>query len=120
MVIILGIGVDIIEIDRVVLATKNQRFIKKCFTQAEQKFCEKHKKSYASNFAAKEAFVKAVGTGFGKISPIMVEVLRDTKGRPYINLYDYAKEYATLLGVSKIHVSISHNKSDVIANVVLE
>ncbi len=120
MIIIIGIGVDIIEIERVIKASNKKSFLDRCYTSLEQELCKKRKKSYASNFAAKEAFVKAIGTGFGKISPDMIEVLRDAKGRPYINLHGYAKEYAKDIGVQNIQLSISHNKTDAIAYVVLE
>ncbi len=117
---IIGIGIDIIEIDRVIAATKNKRFLKRCFTEKEEKLCESNKLSYASNFATKEAFVKAVGQGFGKITPNMIEVLRDEKGKPYICLHDYAKDFTESLGAKNIFVSISHNKDSVVANVIIE
>lgn len=117
---ILGIGVDIIEIDRVKKAIKNQRFMDKIYTQKEIEFFKNNPYSLSGNFAAKEALAKALGTGFSGIDPKEIEVLRDEKGSPFINLYNKALSIAKSKNLSKIHISISHNNSNAIAYVTLE
>ena len=117
---IAGIGVDIIEIERVIRACEKPSFCNRCFTQAEQRLMEQDRKKAASNFAVKEAVVKAFGTGFGKISPDQIEVLRNEKGMPYVNLYHEAADIAKELAWEAIHVSVSHTKELVTAYVVAE
>ncbi len=117
---IYGIGCDIIEIERI--AKTDKRFLEKHFTKLEQELFErkKHPQTIAANFAAKEAFSKALGTGVRGFSLIDVEVLRDDMGKPYINLYGNAKELCKNAGVGEIFVTLSHSKELVVANVVLE
>lgn len=117
---IFGIGCDIIEIERI--ANCDRRFLEKHFTKAEQELFEKKRQSQsiAANFAAKEAFSKALGTGVRGFSLIDVEVLRDDYGKPYINLYGKAKEICKNAGVGEIFVTLSHSKELAMAYVVLE
>lgn len=121
---ILGIGSDLIEIDRIDKAVKStKRFIEKAFTEKEQEFFLKKSmkmESIAGNFAAKEALSKALGTGIRGFSLKDIEVLRDDLGKPTITLYNKALQISNKLQVSNIHISISHNKRDAIAYVVLE
>ena len=116
---IIGIGTDIIEIKRIIKANTSKSFKKNTFTKDE---LEKIKNpiSLAGNFAGKEAVAKAFGTGFSNFYPNEIEILRDNKGKPYINLYKNAKLIGEKLGVKKIHISISHSKENAIAFVVLE
>lgn len=74
----------------------------------------------AGNFAVKEAVVKAFGTGFGRIQPVQVEVLRDQAGKPYVNLYGAARQQADELGIINIQVSISNEKDYAVAFAVAE
>lgn len=118
---IIGIGTDIIEIRRIQSAIRNKRFIERCFSLNEIKMLKARKfpvQSIAAGFAAKEAVAKALGTGVRGIRLKDIEVLRDKFGKPYINLYGYAKKFADKLGIDEIQVSLSHSKSDAIAFVI--
>ncbi len=117
---IFGIGCDIIEIERI--ANCDKRFLEKYFTIKEQELFEKRKQvqTIAANFAAKEAFSKALGTGVRGFSLVDVEVLRDDAGKPYINLYGKAKELCKNSGIGEIFVTLSHSKELAMAYVVLE
>ena len=118
---IFGIGCDLCAIDRV--ADGGERFCSRYFTDAEQElFNEKKNKpqTVAANFAVKEAFSKALGTGVRDFSLTDVEVLRDGLGKPYINLYGNAEEICKNVGITGIFVSISHEKNFAMAYVVLE
>lgn len=115
-----GIGVDLIEIYRIEKACLNKRFIEKYFTEEEIKLAKGNTSFFAGNFASKEAFSKAVGTGFRGFEPIDIEVLRDDIGKPYIKLYKGArKAYEDLLSVN-INISISNTKDYAVAFVILE
>jgi holo-[acyl-carrier protein] synthase len=107
---IIGIGNDLIEIDRVIKACKNQAFREKYYTKKELDLAIKQHQKLADNFAVKEAISKMLGTGFREIRPIEIEVLRDTLGKPYVNLYGKALELSNLLGINKIFVTISNTK----------
>ena len=118
---IIGIGTDIIDIDRVARAVERKHFRDRVFTTLEQNYCESKSAgkfaSYAARFAGKEAFFKAVGTGI-VTSLTDVEIVNDPRGRPYINLYDRARK---LVGDDvKIHLSLSHAKNYATAVCVLE
>lgn len=120
---ILGIGTDIIEIERVRRAVSRQHFKIKVFTMNEQNYCESRglqsAASYAARFAAKEAFFKALGTGiFTDLTE--VEIINNDAGQPQIFLYGKAKDFATKLQVEKISVSLSHCREFATAFVTLE
>lgn len=119
---IIGIGTDIIEIDRINKAVINTKgFLNKTFTEKEMElFSEKKMRAQtiAGNFAAKEAFVKALGIGMRGITFKDIEVLRDELGKPYINLSDKVAEKYSL--EFNVLVSISHNKESAISFVILE
>lgn len=107
---IVGIGTDLIEIDRIVKACEKEAFLDKVYTEKERELAILDKNKLAGNFAVKEAVVKMFGTGFHGIKPIEVEVLRDEYGKPFVNLYGRAKLQAKALGISSIFVSISNVK----------
>ena len=119
-----GIGTDIIEISRVTRAAENEKFLERWFTANERSFFagkgSRKYESIAANFAAKEAAAKALGTGFAGFSAADIEILRDERGAPYVNLFDGAKARAESLGVSEIFVSLSHCESYAVAYVVME
>jgi holo-[acyl-carrier protein] synthase len=117
---IIGIGTDIADVGRILKAVQKVSFLNKCYTDREQKLIEKRKRSAACNFAGKEAVVKAFGTGFTGILPSDIEILRNEKGAPYVNLYGKAKEVSDKLGIDKIHISLSDTKESAIAYVVAE
>lgn len=117
---IIGIGNDIIEIERVRKACSKATFLTRYFTMNEINSFGEKTVSLAGNFCVKESVAKALGTGFRDFSPIDIEVLRDELGKPYVNLYGKAEELAAVLGVEKIHVTISNLKELAQAFVVLE
>ena len=91
---ILGIGVDSIEISRVVKAMEKEHFVHRIFTEKERAEMEHAKRRGASDFAGKEAVVKAFGTGFAGIDACEVEILRRESGAPYVTLYGAARKKA--------------------------
>lgn len=119
---IIGIGTDIIEIDRIQRAiNKNSGFLSKVFTSREiEMFKEKSMRAevIAGNFAAKEAISKSLGTGFRGFSLIDIEILRDELGKPIAYLSDNIDRYINYK--YKVNVSISHNRTSAIAFAVLE
>lgn len=117
---IVGIGTDIIEIDRVLKASENSRFLNKYFTEEEILLFQKKKKSVAGNFAVKESVAKMLGTGVSGFSLKDIEVLRDKKGKPYVNLYNNARNIAREQEIDVIHVSMSDNDTCAIAYVIGE
>jgi holo-[acyl-carrier protein] synthase len=122
---IYGIGTDIIEVSRIhAVMEKDIGFREKIFTFGEITYCEtkKHKyENYAARFSAKEAFMKAIGTGwrFG-IRFADIEVYHDGFGKPLIRLSGKAEELGKIERISKIHVSLSHVKEMAIAIVTVE
>lgn len=125
---IIGIGVDIIEIERVRQAIQNNKnFLSKLFTEREiDYFISRNMNSevIAGNFAAKEAVSKALGTGIRGFSFKDIEILRNELGKPEVILHSGAKLIGNkLIGNNnslRIHLSISHNNSSAIAYSVLE
>lgn len=122
---IYGIGTDIIEVGRVGgLVDQGDSFKEGIFTRGEIEYCEskRHKhQHYAARFAAKEAFLKALGTGWAQgISFIQVDVFNDEYGKPEIRLTGKAEEYIKEKGINNIYVSITHLKDYAVAMVVLE
>lgn len=118
MKMILGIGVDIVELDRIKqLLEKNSRFLQRVLTEKEQekaKELSRHRRVeyVAGRFAAKEAFSKANGTGIGKIGFQQIEILNLSNGAPQM-------EVEGIEGLS-VHLSISHCKEYAVAQVLLE
>ncbi|MCB5286970.1 MAG: holo-ACP synthase [Candidatus Cloacimonetes bacterium] len=122
---ILGLGTDIIAVPRIERVIKsNPRFIEKVFSSKEQQYCSgkaNPAQSYAARFAAKEAFMKALGTGWDEgISWAEIEVINDAKGKPSISLSGSTQALAQSRGPQKIHLSLSHEKDYAIATVILE
>lgn len=107
---IVGIGVDLIEIERISRACEKESFLQRCFTKDEIKLIGSRWSRAAGNFAVKEAVVKVFGTGFRGVSLKDIEVLRDEFGKPYVNLYGKALDLAREQGISVIHVSITNTK----------
>lgn len=107
---ITGIGVDLIEVNRVVKACQNESFLKRHFTIQEMELIRPDIKKAADNFAVKEAVAKMLGSGFRGFFPIDIEVLRDSAGKPYVRLCGRAAELAAKQGVDRIHVSITNTK----------
>lgn len=121
---ILGIGVDIIEIDRIEEAVEgNSNFIEKLFSKNEIEYLETRNlrpEYIAGRFAAKEAVSKALGTGFRGFNLRDVEIDRNSLGKPVVTLRGKAKQLAEKNGNYKMHISISHDRNSAIAYAVLE
>lgn len=120
---IIGTGIDIVEIDRITRAIAGDRFIRRVFTVNEQTYCNSRGKqraaSYAARFAGKEAVLKAFGTGLSGGELLDIEIIPDAKGRPEVVLSGYYREYAAGLGVTRIYISLTHARQYAAANVIL-
>ncbi|MEI6575204.1 MAG: holo-ACP synthase [Bacteroidota bacterium] len=122
---IYGIGTDIIEVERVGgLVNKGGSFSEKVFSPGEIAYCEskRHKNQhYAARFAAKEAFMKAIGTGWRLgITFHDIEVIHDELGKPNFLLHGKALDFANEHHIANMHLTISHIKEYATATVVLE
>jgi holo-[acyl-carrier protein] synthase len=122
---IFGIGTDIIEVDRIrKFIAKGDAFKERIFTKDEIAYSDSHRDPapfYAARFSAKEAFVKALGTGFiDGIGFSQIEVYHVELGKPEIRLFGKAKEVAKQKGIKKIFISISHVKDWANAVAILE
>lgn len=124
---IAGMGLDLTELERIkhLLERNEQRFLKLVLTPAEHRMVPEHfarKVAHvAARFAAKEAAVKALGTGFsGGITPLCIEVDREASGKPLMRLMGAARTRADVLGVCRIHLTLTHSRHDAAAVVILE
>jgi holo-[acyl-carrier protein] synthase len=123
---IVGTGIDIVEVPRVAAAIERfgDRFLQRIFTENEIKYCRSkanHNERFAARFAAKEAGMKALGTGWSQgVRWRDLEVRRMPAGRPAINFHGRAAEIAQRLGVNRTALSLSHTSSEAIAQVILE
>ena len=121
---IVGIGTDITELARIKASYDRfgERFLQKILTPDELKLVPENPIAYISGrFAAKEAAVKALGTGFNEgIGPHHIEVLRGPAGQPLLHLHGPALARAEALGMRAAHISISHDRHAAVAVVVLE
>lgn len=118
-----GIGVDMLEIERMErVIARRPNFVGRVFTDEERAYCEKSARPaehYAARFAAREAVLKALGTGFsGGIGLRDVSVSRDESGRPRVVLAGRAAEVARERGVREIALSISHTRDVAVANAI--
>ncbi len=117
-----GIGIDIIEIERIEKAIKNnQRFLEKVFTDRYIGYFNnigKNSNTIAGSFAAKEAVVKAMGTGIRGFKWTDVEIIRDELGKPEVVLYKNAKKIAEDHMITNIMVTISHSKKHAVAQAI--
>ena len=123
---IVGTGIDIIEVPRVGGAIERfgERFLQRIFTAAEIRYCDSKPnrvERYAARFAAKEAALKAIGTGWKcGVAWRDVEIRREPGGRPAIFFSGRAAEFAAQLGMKRASLSISHTPTQAIAQVILE
>ena len=115
-----SVGVDIIEIGRIErVATRwGERFLKRVYTEAELRICRDRAPALAVRFAAKEAVMKALGTGTKGIGWREVEVLSNSDGKPLVYLYGKAQKKAEELGLGELAISLSHSRDYAIATVV--
>ncbi len=124
---IVGTGIDVCEIDRVRLAMERHgdRFLKRICTGAEAAYCLRKRRnaaeSIAARFAAKEAGAKALGTGIARgVGWHDIEVVHLPGGRPALRLHGRAAERAAAMGVTAMHLSLSHGREVAVASVVME
>lgn len=117
---ILGVGTDLTEIERIRRACGRGSFAERTFTEEECRQAGGSASRLAGDFAVKEAVAKALGTGFRSFWTKDVEVLRDGLGKPYVRLHGGALERARALGVERIEVSISNTKELAMAFAVAE
>jgi len=123
---IVAIGIDLVDVTRIeeVFARRGERFRARVFTDEEISYCEHRASklaSYAARFAAKEAAMKALGTGWAAgIGWKDIEVVNGPNGAPTINLYGSALERMRELGAAKALVSLTHTDNLAMAQVVLE
>jgi len=119
---ITGLGVDIVEIDRMREALTRRPAIKeRLFSAEERAYCDKRSRPevhYALRFAAKEAVLKALGTGFSGMRFTDVEVMRERSGRPVPRLSGRAAERADELGIVEMHLSLSFTRTTAVASAV--
>jgi holo-[acyl-carrier protein] synthase len=124
--VIISIGIDIIEVSRVrETITRTPRFAERVFTEAERAYCESRgavaAQHYAARFAAKEAALKALQTGWsGGIGWQDVEVAAKESGAPIVLFHGRALELYEATGANAAHISISHTTQHAIAQVILE
>jgi len=125
-IMIYGIGVDIVQIPRIekLIEQQGNRFLNNVFTEAEIDFCREKARPaarFALRFAAKEAFVKALGTGFRNgLGFRQIEVTKDPNGRPILGFHGRSKEIYEERGIRKSHLSLSDDGLYAIAVVLLE
>ncbi len=116
----LAVGVDLVEIRRVAGLSERygERFTGRVFTPAELADCGDRPDSLAGHWAAKEAVVKALGTGFGPVSFLEIELLRECAGQPELRLNGEARALAEARGLHSWAISVSHDGGYAIAFVV--
>ncbi len=123
---IVSIGIDIVEVYRIAeTIQRTPRFASRVFTPKERAYCDAKgaaaAQSFAARFAAKEAFLKALKTGWrGKITWHDMEILNDAQGVPNLEITGEAQILLKNLGANKIHLSLSHTTDHAVAQVILE
>jgi holo-[acyl-carrier protein] synthase len=123
---IVGTGIDIAEVPRIRQSIERfgERFLQRIYTDGERRYCDSkanRMERYAARFAAKEAAMKALGTGWNHgVRWRDCEIVRMPGGRPTIAFHGKANEFAAKLGVRNAALSISHTAEQAIAQVILE
>lgn len=121
---IIAHGIDLVDFPRIeeMVERHGDRFVNRIFTPAEQEYSKANKNSMeklAGRFAAKEAILKLIGTGWrGKIAWTDIEVVNDDLGRPIVHLTGEVKKIAEKLGITQISISITHTANFAIASAV--
>jgi holo-[acyl-carrier protein] synthase len=122
---IFGIGIDVVENARIAdsIRRHGDRFLERVYHSAEVDYCRSMTDPtphFAVRFAAKEAVSKAFGTGFsGEVSWKDIEVRRKPSGEPFVVLHAAAEDLAKRLGITAVHISLSHSQSYAVANALL-
>lgn len=123
---IVSIGVDIVEVYRIrETISRTPRFVERVFTPEERAYCDAKgmaaAQSYAARFAAKEAFLKALKTGWrGKITWHDIEIVSGENNVPSLEIRGEARKILENLGANQIHLSLSHTTEHAVAQVILE
>ncbi len=123
---IIGHGIDAVEVARIgrLLDERGERFGERCFTGAERAYADSSRRRiehYAARFAAKEAVMKALGTGWAQgVGWTDIEVTRDDAGRPGVRLHGVAAEIAGRLGITRWSISLTHTGTVAVASVIAE
>jgi holo-[acyl-carrier protein] synthase len=123
---IVGLGLDIAEVDRIeaAIGRRGAAFLERLYTPSEVAYCESHKdkfERYAARFAAKEAAMKALGTGWSRgVRWRDIEVAREPSGKPTLRLEGVAQQIAQRMGVKTISLSITHSGNLALAQVIFE
>jgi holo-[acyl-carrier protein] synthase len=123
---IAGVGIDLVELGRFEAAVRRQGapFLRRLFTAAERRYCDGHRNRiphYSARFAAKEAVLKALGTGWtGGIRWTDVEILRESSGSVSVRLAGLARKAASKKRIRRVHLSITHADSHAAAVAVAE
>src|SRR5579862_3261375 len=126
---IIGTGIDVIEVTRIERALTNpvtgERFRRRVYTAGEITYCESRGRgryqSYAARFAAKEAAMKAMGTGWNRnVGWAEIEVVRERGKAPTIALHGKSATYAARKNITRFHLSLTHTESQAIAHVIAE
>ena len=122
---IIGHGIDIVETERIkhMVAEHGERFLNRCFTADEQAYCARSQKRFyehlAGRFAAKEAVLKVLGTGWrGGIAWTDIEITKEPSGQPKILLTGECLRIAKELGIERWHISISHIETHATASAI--
>jgi holo-[acyl-carrier protein] synthase len=123
--LVFGLGIDIIEVSRIdeKIKSNDRNFIERIFTRNEINYCEtvlNKEQNYAARFTAKEALLKAMGHGLGGFSFTDIEILKDDRGRPFINPLGRVKTFFKEKNIARVHLSMTHIKEVATSVVVLE
>jgi holo-[acyl-carrier protein] synthase len=121
---IAGIGIDLIEIEKIAASIGSESYLRKVFTEAEIEECRSvagAAERFAGKFAAKEACMKAVGKGIRQGAWFtQIEILNEESGAPYVRVHGEMESSMKEMGVKTIHISVTHTKSTAAAIVILE
>ncbi len=121
---IYGIGIDVVEVDRIeaAIARQGEAFIARLFTRAERDYCERQSRPalhFAARFAAKEAVSKAFGTGIGgQAGWLEMEVVRGGSGAPKMVFHGNAADFLKSEGIAEVQVSLTHARDYAAANAI--
>lgn len=120
---IIGVGIDIIEISRIEQAVSRPAFVDRVFTKLEQAYCSNRgvqkASSYAARFAGKEAVLKAFGTGLSGGTLQDIEIINDDRGCPRVTLTGFYANLAKSMGVTQVHLSLTHAREYAAAQAIL-
>jgi holo-[acyl-carrier protein] synthase len=123
---IVGLGVDITSVDRIeaAISRRGVAFLQRVFTPAEIAYCKRRRncsERFAGRFAAKEATMKALGTGWTQgVRWVDIEVVREPSGKPTLKLHGASREIAARLGVKNTSLTITHDGNTALAQVIFE